>query len=169
MWIENMDLEYRERPIPNFYRLAGTVPVNVDQVLSRGESVSLEPNLAGNLPCANRNGKKSTAVFKEFDNSWGEKDMKNLTTIQKVFKILRTLSRIAMILACIVCGITLIGLLCGIVWYQGGKTGAGMEAVMGMTEASGLRSCILKRSRRTERLSHTAAQIKSRVWELKPL
>lgn len=44
-WIENIDLEYRERPIPNFYQLAGTASVGVDQVLSHGETVSLEPNL----------------------------------------------------------------------------------------------------------------------------
>lgn len=44
-WIENIDQEYRERPIPNFYQLAGTASVGVDQVLFHGETVSLEPNL----------------------------------------------------------------------------------------------------------------------------
>lgn len=44
-WIENIDLEYRKRPIPNFYQLAGTASVKVDQILSHRETVSLEPNL----------------------------------------------------------------------------------------------------------------------------
>lgn len=43
-WIEDIDLQFRERPIPNFYTLAGR-SVPVDQVLSHGDRVSLEPGL----------------------------------------------------------------------------------------------------------------------------
>ncbi len=43
-WIEDVDLQFRERPIPNFYTLAGhSVPV--DQILTHGDRVSLEPGL----------------------------------------------------------------------------------------------------------------------------
>lgn len=65
--------------------------------------------------------------------------MKNLITIQKTFKVFKTLSKVAMILAFVTCGLTLIGLLCGMVWYHGGKVyGADMEMMMKLTEVSGL-------------------------------
>lgn len=44
-WIEDIDLEYRERPIPNFYQLTGTSSVQVDTVLADGDIVRLEPYL----------------------------------------------------------------------------------------------------------------------------
>lgn len=44
-WIEDVDLQYRERPIPNFYRLAGAKSVKVDQTVAHGESVLLEKDM----------------------------------------------------------------------------------------------------------------------------
>lgn len=44
-WIEDIDLQYRERPIPNFYKLAGK-SVAVDVVVKDGDIISLEDNLA---------------------------------------------------------------------------------------------------------------------------
>lgn len=44
-WIEDIDLEYRERPIPNFYQLTGPSSVQVDTVLADGELVQPEPGL----------------------------------------------------------------------------------------------------------------------------
>lgn len=65
--------------------------------------------------------------------------MKNLITIQKTFKVFKTLSKVAMILAFVGCGLTLVGLLCAIVWYHGGKVyGADLETMIGLTKASGL-------------------------------
>lgn len=43
-WIENMDQQFRERPIPNFYQLAGKSAV-VDYVLADGDSIDLEEDL----------------------------------------------------------------------------------------------------------------------------
>lgn len=69
--------------------------------------------------------------------------MKSLETIQKTFKVFKTLSRIAMIIAFIVCGITLAALLCGVVWYSGGKVyGVNMEDMLKLTESYGLHQMI---------------------------
>lgn len=43
-WIENINLQFRERPIPNFYTLAGS-SVAVDGYLADGDIVNLEENL----------------------------------------------------------------------------------------------------------------------------
>lgn len=43
-WIEDIDLQFRERPIPNFYSLAGK-PVQVDVTVSDGDAFELEPGL----------------------------------------------------------------------------------------------------------------------------
>ena len=43
-WIENIDLQFRERPIPNFYALAGR-SVHVDQVVKNGNIIEPEPDL----------------------------------------------------------------------------------------------------------------------------
>lgn len=65
--------------------------------------------------------------------------MKHLETIQKTFKVFKTLSKVAMTLSFVACGLAGIGLLCGIVWYNGGKVyGADMEAMIRLTEATGL-------------------------------
>lgn len=41
-WVQDRDLQFRERPIPNFYGLVGG-SVGVDQVLADGDTVALEP------------------------------------------------------------------------------------------------------------------------------
>ncbi|MDO5351034.1 MAG: MBL fold metallo-hydrolase [Lachnospiraceae bacterium] len=43
-WIEDIDIQYRERPIPNFYKLAGK-SVPVDQALCDGDRIKLENDL----------------------------------------------------------------------------------------------------------------------------
>lgn len=43
-WIENIDLQYKERPIPNFYRLLSQ-SVEVDMALSGGDLILLEDGL----------------------------------------------------------------------------------------------------------------------------
>lgn len=65
--------------------------------------------------------------------------MKSLIPVQKTLKAFQTLSRIAMIASFAVCGLALTGLLCAIVWYNGGKVhGADMDAAMRLTEANSL-------------------------------
>lgn len=43
-WIENIDLQFKERPIPNFYALAGE-SVSVDEVAAEGYIISPEPDV----------------------------------------------------------------------------------------------------------------------------
>lgn len=43
-WIENIDLQYQERPIPNFYKLAGK-STKVDVTVRNGDWIHLEENL----------------------------------------------------------------------------------------------------------------------------
>ncbi|MBQ5346488.1 MAG: MBL fold metallo-hydrolase [Ruminococcus sp.] len=43
-WIEDIDLQFKERPIPNFYQLAGK-SFRVDVPLKDGDIIDLEPNL----------------------------------------------------------------------------------------------------------------------------
>ena len=43
-WIENIDLQYKERPIPNFYKLAGK-STKVDVTVRDGDQIPLEDNL----------------------------------------------------------------------------------------------------------------------------
>lgn len=42
-WIENIDLQFKERPIPNFYQLAGQSAI-VDQVVKDGDRINLTEN-----------------------------------------------------------------------------------------------------------------------------
>ena len=42
-WIENIDIQYQERPIPNFYKLAGA-SVKVDHCLKDKDKIALEDN-----------------------------------------------------------------------------------------------------------------------------
>lgn len=43
-WIENIDVQFRERPIPNFYSLIeGSVAV--DKVARHGDVIALEPGV----------------------------------------------------------------------------------------------------------------------------
>ena len=44
VWIENIDQQYQERPIPNFYKLAGK-STEVDVTVRNGDWISLEENL----------------------------------------------------------------------------------------------------------------------------
>lgn len=43
-WMEHIDMQYKERPIPNFYQLLSE-PVVVDRPLSHGDVISLEAGL----------------------------------------------------------------------------------------------------------------------------
>ncbi|MGN0462267.1 MAG: MBL fold metallo-hydrolase [Ruminococcus sp.] len=43
-WIEDIDLQYKERPIPNFYNLAGKSAI-VDTVVKDGDKIELEDGL----------------------------------------------------------------------------------------------------------------------------
>lgn len=47
-WIEDIDLQYRERPIPNFYKLAGN-SANVDMEVKNGDTICLKENLEINV------------------------------------------------------------------------------------------------------------------------
>lgn len=44
-WMEDLDLQYRERPIPNFYELTGTESILVDMVAADGDIICLEEHL----------------------------------------------------------------------------------------------------------------------------
>ena len=64
--------------------------------------------------------------------------MKSLQTIQKTFRVFQILTKISMILTFVWAGLTLIGLLCGFVWYSGGTVvGASQELVLGLTHTEG--------------------------------
>lgn len=43
-WIEDIDLQFKQRPIPNFYHLVDT-PARVTDVLAPGQDLTLEPGL----------------------------------------------------------------------------------------------------------------------------
>lgn len=58
-WIEDIDQQYQERPIPNFYHLVGG-PVSVDQQLTGGETMVPEPCIT--LKVINAPGHSSGAV-----------------------------------------------------------------------------------------------------------
>ena len=65
--------------------------------------------------------------------------MKSLQTIQKTFRIFQILTKIAMILSFVWAGLTILGLLCGMVWYSGGVVvGASREVLLSLTETDGL-------------------------------
>lgn len=56
--------------------------------------------------------------------------MKSLQTIQKTFRVFQILTKIAMILSFIWAGLAALGLLCGIVWYNGGSVFGADQALM---------------------------------------
>ena len=65
--------------------------------------------------------------------------MKSLQTIQKTFRIFQILTKIAMILSFVWAGLTILGLLCSMVWYSGGVVvGASREVMLSLTETDGL-------------------------------
>lgn len=69
--------------------------------------------------------------------------MKSLESIQKTYKMFKTLAKIAMILSFIWAGITLVGLLCGIAWHTGGYVyGISMENALKLTQTTGLEQMI---------------------------
>ncbi len=45
LWIENIDLQYKERPIPNFYNIAGK-SANVDIIVKNNDIIKLENELS---------------------------------------------------------------------------------------------------------------------------
>ncbi|MGN0384622.1 MAG: MBL fold metallo-hydrolase [Lachnospiraceae bacterium] len=44
-WIENIDLQFKERPIPNFYAIAGN-SARVDEIARDGDTITLEEGLS---------------------------------------------------------------------------------------------------------------------------
>lgn len=67
--------------------------------------------------------------------------MKSLITIQKTFKVFKTLSMIAMIVSFIAAGTALLGLLCVIEWQSEGMLGFG-KSVMAFTGTTSLEPAI---------------------------
>ena len=69
--------------------------------------------------------------------------MKTLESIQKTYKVFKTLAKIAMILSFVWAGITLAGLLCGIAWRTSGSViGISMENALKLTQTVGLNQLI---------------------------
>ncbi|MCI6434335.1 MAG: hypothetical protein MR828_06180, partial [Clostridiales bacterium] len=69
--------------------------------------------------------------------------MKSLQTIQKTFRVFQVLTKIAMILSFVWAGLAALGLLCGIVWYNGGTVvGADQEMMFSLTVTGGLSEMI---------------------------
>lgn len=69
--------------------------------------------------------------------------MKSLQPIQKTFRVFQILTKIAMILSFIWAGLAALGLLCGIVWYNGGTViGADQEMMYSLTVTGGLTEMI---------------------------
>ena len=69
--------------------------------------------------------------------------MKSLQTIQRIFRVLQVLTKIAMILSFIWAGLAALGLLCGVVWYSGGNVvGVNRELLYSLTVTGGLTEMI---------------------------
>ena len=69
--------------------------------------------------------------------------MKSLQTIQKTFRVFQILSKIAMILSFIWAGMAALGLLCAMVWLNGGTVfGADQELIHRMTATGSLTEMI---------------------------
>ena len=56
--------------------------------------------------------------------------MKSLQTIQKTFRIFQTLTKVMMVLSFVWAGLAALGLLCGIVWYNGGSVFGADQALL---------------------------------------
>ncbi len=56
--------------------------------------------------------------------------MKSLETIQKTYRVFQTLTKIFMILSFVWAGLAGLGLLCGVVWYSGGRVVGGSQEMM---------------------------------------
>ena len=64
--------------------------------------------------------------------------MKSLQTIQKTFRVFQTLTKVFMVLSFVWAGLSALGLLCGIVWYNGGSVmGADQGMLLALTETGG--------------------------------
>ena len=69
--------------------------------------------------------------------------MKSLQTIQKTFRVFQTLTKVFMVLSFVWAGLSALGLLCGIVWYNGGSVvGADQGMLLALTETGGLTETI---------------------------
>ena len=69
--------------------------------------------------------------------------MKSLQTIQKTFRVFQTLTKVFMVLSFVWAGLSALGLLCGIVWYNGGSVvGADQGMLLALTETGGLTEMI---------------------------
>ena len=69
--------------------------------------------------------------------------MKSLQTIQKTFGVFKTLAKVFMILSFVWAGLAALGLLCGVVWYNGGSVfGADQALLLALTETGGLSEMI---------------------------
>ena len=63
--------------------------------------------------------------------------MKSLQTIQKTFRIFQTLTKVMMVLSFVWAGLAALGLLCGIVWYNGGSVvGADQGMLLALTDGT---------------------------------
>lgn len=69
--------------------------------------------------------------------------MKSLQTIQKTFRIFQILTKIAMILSFVWAGLTILGLLCVMVWHSGGVViGASREVLFSLMKTESLSQMI---------------------------
>lgn len=69
--------------------------------------------------------------------------MKNLQTIQKIFRIFRNLAKVFLILAFVWAGLAGVGLLCGVVWYSGGSVvGGSLEIMERLLETGSLKQML---------------------------
>lgn len=69
--------------------------------------------------------------------------MKTLESIQKTCKVFKILAKAAMILSFVWAGISLIGMLCGVVWrIDGSVVGVSVESALEMTQTAGLNQMI---------------------------
>lgn len=69
--------------------------------------------------------------------------MKSLQTIQKTFRVFEILAKVFMILSFVWAGLAALGMLCGIVWYNGGMVfGLSQETLFSMTVTGSLTEMI---------------------------
>lgn len=61
-WIEDIDLQFRERPIPNFYGLVEG-PVQVDRILEHGAIAALEPGITLEVINSSGHSKESLSFY----------------------------------------------------------------------------------------------------------
>ena len=92
--------------------------------------------------------------------------MKTLESIQKTYKVFRTLAKIAMILSFIWAGTLLLGVLGGIVWQSGGNiVGVSAEYALKLTQTGAILQMIGVLLGRPSRRREPSG---SRTWGSKP-